>query len=157
MYLLDTVVISALRRQERHAPVAHWLQAQAPQTLYISVVTVGEIMYGAARQRRTQPAFAQLLEQWLEAVVTSFHDRVLPLDEATAKRWGLLHAELGYTNSDPSNSCHRTTPQLDSGHPQCTRLHPHGSQSNKPLRGGRRISTQNPLADAISVHRNWRC
>ena len=38
---------------------------------------------------------------------------------------------------------HRTTPQLDSGHPQCTRLHPHGSQSNKPLRGGRRISTQN--------------
>ena len=100
MYLLDTVVISALRRPERHAPVAHWLQAQAPQTLYISVVTVGEIMYGAARQRRTQPAFAQLLEQWLEAVVTSFHDRVLPLDEATAKRWGLLHAELGYTNSD---------------------------------------------------------
>ena len=42
MYLLDTVVISALRRPERHAPVAHWLKAQAPQTLYISVVTVGE-------------------------------------------------------------------------------------------------------------------
>jgi predicted nucleic acid-binding protein len=100
MYLLDTVVISALRRPERHAPVAHWLQAQAPQTLYISVVTVGEIMYGAARQRRAQPAFAQLLERWLETVMTSFHDRVLPLNEAAAKRWGLLHAELGYTNSD---------------------------------------------------------
>ena len=100
MYLLDTVVISALRRPERHTPVAHWLQAQAPQALYISVVTVGEIMYGAARQRRTQPAFAQLLERWLETVMTSFHDRVLPLNEAAAKRWGLLHAELGYTNSD---------------------------------------------------------
>ena len=57
-------------------------------------------MYGAARQRRKQSAFAELLERWLESVATSFHDRVLPFDEAAARRWGLLHAELGYTNSD---------------------------------------------------------
>ena len=57
-------------------------------------------MYGAARQRRTQPAFAELLDHWLESVATSFHDRILPFDEAAARRWGLLHAELGYTNSD---------------------------------------------------------
>ena len=100
MYLLDTVVVSALRRPERHVSVARWLQKQPPQGLYISVMTVGEIMYGAARQRRTQPAFAELLDRWLESVATSFHDRILPFDEAAARRWGLLHAELGYTNSD---------------------------------------------------------
>ena len=100
MYLLDTVVVSALRRPERHVSVTQWLQNQPTEDLYISVITVGEIMYGAARQRRTQPAFAELLDRWLESVVTSFHDRVLPFDEAAARRWGLLHAELSYTNSD---------------------------------------------------------
>ncbi len=57
-------------------------------------------MYGAARQRRKQPAFAELLDRWLESVSASFQYRVLPFDEAAARRWGLLHAELGYTNSD---------------------------------------------------------
>ena len=57
-------------------------------------------MYGVARQRRRQPAFAELLERWLESVATLFHDRVLPFDEAAARRWGLLHAELGYTSPD---------------------------------------------------------
>ena len=94
MYLLDTVVVSALRRPERHVSVARWLQDQPPQGLYISVITVGEIMYGVARQRRTQPAFAELLDRWLESVATSFHDRILPFDEAASRRWGLLHAEL---------------------------------------------------------------
>ena len=89
MYLLDTVVVSALRRSERHVSVARWLQDQPSQGLYISVITVGEIMYGAARQRGTQPAFAELLDRWLESVVTTFHDRVLPFDEAAARRWGV--------------------------------------------------------------------
>ena len=100
MYLLDTVVVSALRRPERHPSVARWLQVQPPDGLYISVITIGEMMYGAARQRRTQPGFAELLDHWLETVLTSFQDRLLPFDEAAARRWGLLHAELGYTNSD---------------------------------------------------------
>ena len=57
-------------------------------------------MYGAARQRRTQPGIFPAAGALLETVMTSFHDRVLPLNEAAAKRWGLLQAELGYTNSD---------------------------------------------------------
>ncbi len=100
MYLLDTVVVSALRRPERHAAVALWVQVQPPEDLYVSVITIGEIKYGAALQRRKQPAFAELLDRWLEAVANLFRDRVLPFDEAAARRWGLLHAELGYTNSD---------------------------------------------------------
>lgn len=100
MYLLDTVVVSALRRPERHAAVARWMQIQPPEGLYVSVITIGEIKYGAARQRRKQPDFAELLDRWLETVVISFRDRVLPFEEAAARRWGILHAELGYTNSD---------------------------------------------------------
>jgi len=80
--------------------VARWMQVQQPEDLYISVITLGEIKYGAARQRRKQPAFAELLDSWLETVANSFRDRVLPFDEAAAKHWGVLHAELGYTNSD---------------------------------------------------------
>ena len=76
------------------------MRAKPPEDLYISSLTIGEITYGAARQRRTQPAFAELLEPWLESVAASFQDRVLPFDEAPARRWGLLHVELGYTNTD---------------------------------------------------------
>ena len=91
MYLLDTVVISALRRPERHPQVSRWLQAQQPDAMYISAITVGEIRYGAERQRRMQPAFAELLERWLEYLRTWFQDRILPFDEGAANRWGALH------------------------------------------------------------------
>ena len=100
MYLLDTDVVSALRRPERNAVVSAWVRNQTPDRLYTGVITVGEILYGIARQRRRQPEFAAQLERWLESVATSFHERVLPFDEAAARRWGLLHAELGYTSSD---------------------------------------------------------
>ena len=100
MYLLDTVVVSALRRPERHLSVARWLATRPVEDLYISVITLGEIVYGASRQRAKQPAFADLLDRWLESVTSSFGDRILPFDDAAARRWGLLHAELGYTSSD---------------------------------------------------------
>lgn len=100
MYLLDTNVVSALRRPERNRAVSQWLFDQSPDDLYISVITVGEIEYGIARQRRTQPEFASRLEDWMESVRRSFSSRVLLFDEASARRWGRLHAKLGYTNSD---------------------------------------------------------
>ena len=76
------------------------MQVQPPEGLYISALAIGEIIYGATRQRWRQPAFAELLDGWLESVTVSFQDGVLPFDEAAARRWGLLHAELGYTNAD---------------------------------------------------------
>ena len=100
MYLLDTDVVSALRRPERNAVVSAWVRNQAPASLYTSVITVGEISYGIARQRRRQPEFAAQLERWLESVMELFKDRVLVFDDAAARRWGILHAELGFTSSD---------------------------------------------------------
>ena len=100
MYLLDTDVVSALRRPERNAVVSAWVRNQTPHRLYTSVITVGEIWYGIARQRRRQPEFAAQLERWLESVTALFKDRVLVFDDAAARRWGVLHAELGFTSSD---------------------------------------------------------
>ena len=100
MYLLDTDVVSALRRPERNAVVSAWVRNQTADRLYTSVITVGEILYGIARQRRRQPEFAAQLERWLESVTALFKDRVLVFDDAAARRWGVLHAELGFTSSD---------------------------------------------------------
>jgi predicted nucleic acid-binding protein len=100
MYLLDTDVVSALRRPERNAVVSAWVRNQTSDRLYTSVITVGEILYGIARQRRRQPEFAAQLERWLESVTALFKDRVLVFDDAAARRWGVLHAELGFTSSD---------------------------------------------------------
>ena len=100
MYLLDTNVVSALRRPERNRAVSQWLFGQSPDDLYISVITVGEIEYGIARQRRRQPEFASRLEDWMDSVRLFFGSRILLFDEASAMRWGHLHAELGYTSSD---------------------------------------------------------
>lgn len=100
MYLLDTDVVSALRRPERNAVVSAWVRNQTADRLYTSVITVGEISYGIARQRRRQPEFAAQLERWLESVMALFKDRVLVFDDAAARRWGILHAELGFTSSD---------------------------------------------------------
>ena len=100
MYLLDTDVVSALRRPERNAVVSAWVRNQTADRLYTSVITVGEILYGIARQRRRQPEFAAQLERWLESVMALFKDRVLVFDDAAARRWGILHAELGFTSSD---------------------------------------------------------
>ena len=100
MYLLDTDVVSALRRPERNVVVSAWVRNQTADSLYTSVITVGEILYGIARQRRRQPEFAAQLERWLESVTELFKDRVLVFDDAAARRWGILHAELGFTSSD---------------------------------------------------------
>ena len=100
MYLLDTDVISASRRPERNAVVSAWVRNQTPDSLYTSAITVGEIWYGIARQRRRQPEFAAQLERWIETTMALFKDRVLVFDDAAAKRWGVLYAELGFTSSD---------------------------------------------------------
>ena len=76
------------------------MRNQTPDRLYTSVITVGEILYGIARQRRRQPDFAAQLERWLESLMALFRDRVLVFDDAAARHWGILHAELGYTSSD---------------------------------------------------------
>ena len=100
MYLLDTNVISALRRPGRHPGPRLWLEAQRASDVYVSVVTIGEMERGIARQAPVNPDFARDLALWAERMLAWFADRVLPVDAATARRWGRLSASLGNHDAD---------------------------------------------------------
>ena len=94
MYLLDTNVVSALRRPERHPAPALWLKDQRASDVYLSVVTLGEIERGIALQITRDPDFARDLAEWFEQTLSWFADRILPVDTATSRRWGRLSASI---------------------------------------------------------------
>ena len=93
-YLLDTNVLSELRRKQTDPGVANWFAARAPMTLYLSALTMGEIRSGIAGA--TPPARRQALSDWLETDLPAyFAGRTLPVDGAVAQRWGRLLADAG--------------------------------------------------------------
>ncbi|WP_337877351.1 type II toxin-antitoxin system VapC family toxin [Elioraea sp.] len=100
MYLLDTVVVSALRRQDRFPQVAGWVRKQRTADLFLSVISVGEIEKGIARQRTADPAFADTLAAWLDWILSVYGDRILPFDLGSARRWGRLCATVGNESAD---------------------------------------------------------
>jgi hypothetical protein len=75
--------------------VAKWFERQRTTDLFLSVISIGEIERGIARQRTTDPGFAGALGDWLDRVLTLYGERVLPFDLRTARRWGALSAALG--------------------------------------------------------------
>ena len=99
-FLLDTDVLSALRRRERNPKTALWVTTQRTADLYLSVVTVGEVERGITQQQRRDPLFAHELALWLDRVLAWYGDRILPVDVPTARRWGHLSATLGHQSAD---------------------------------------------------------
>lgn len=100
MYLLDTVVLSELRKKDRHPGVVRWLQGRPADDIFLSAVTIGEIERGIGRQRSKDPAFAEALEFWLDRTIQIYADRILPVDTRIARRWGSLSARLGHDGAD---------------------------------------------------------
>lgn len=100
MFLLDTDVLSALRRRDRNPEVARWVERQRTSDLYLSVVTVGEIERGITQQQHHNPPFARELAIWQDRLLAWYSDRILPVDTATARRWGRLSATLGHDSAD---------------------------------------------------------
>ena len=100
MYLLDTNVVSALRRPDRYPGPIAWLQAQRPSDVFLSVVTIGEVERGIAQQQHRNPSFAQELSVWLDRGLGWYGDRVLGVDVPTARRWGRLSGDLGHESAD---------------------------------------------------------
>ena len=88
MYLLDTNVVSELRRSRPHQGVLNWISDAAPEQLYLSAVTVGEIQAGIELTREQDSAKAEELEDWLGRVLTSYN--VLPMDAAAFRVWARL-------------------------------------------------------------------
>lgn len=100
MFLLDTDVVSLLRRPDRHPAPARWLRAQRPTDVFISVVTLAEMERGLAQQRRRDPAFARDLDDWMEQTTASFAGRILGVDSAAARLWGRMSGDIGHFNVD---------------------------------------------------------
>lgn len=100
MYILDTNVISAVRRPDRAPTVAAWLRGKAEQDLFLSVITLGEIERGIRQQETRDPGFAHDLRAWLDRTVLLFSDRLLPFEAEDARIWGRLSAEIGHDGAD---------------------------------------------------------
>jgi predicted nucleic acid-binding protein len=100
MYILDTNVISVVRRPDRAPKVAAWLRSKAEQDLFLSVVTLGEIERGIRQQETRAPDFARDLRAWLDRTVLLFSDRLLAFEAADARIWGRLSAEIGHNGAD---------------------------------------------------------
>ena len=89
MYLLDTNVVSELRRAEPHAAILAWLFSVRDRQLHLSSITIAELQRGAQLVRARHPLFAEELEAWLEeATLGQFS--VLPFDTAAARAWGRM-------------------------------------------------------------------
>lgn len=100
IYILDTNVISAVRRPDRAPQVARWLGARDDGALFLSVITLGEIERGIALQARRDPAFASDLRAWVTRTVSVFGDRILDFTEGDARYWGALSARIGHPGAD---------------------------------------------------------
>ena len=89
-YLIDTNIISELRRPKRSLPVVRWFGSVEVESLYLSVLTLGELRRGVERLRLKDAVTANALDQWLTGVRTEFADRILPITDAVTEQWGRL-------------------------------------------------------------------
>jgi len=87
-YLLDTNVMSETRRKKADLGVMAFLESANSASLFLSVLTIGELRKGVAAKMRTDPATAKSLAAWVEGLEFGFADRILGIDAATARLWG---------------------------------------------------------------------
>jgi toxin FitB len=87
MYLLDTNVVSELRRSRPHGAILAWLREVADADIHLSAVTIGELQAGI-EMTREHPAKAAEIEAWLEQVAQTYN--VLPMDAGIFRAWARL-------------------------------------------------------------------
>jgi predicted nucleic acid-binding protein len=90
MYLVDTNVVSEARRGTREAVA--WLRSVNPSTIYLSVLTLGEIMKGIAMKERANARAAARLTEWLQKLRRDHADRILPISDHISIEWGRIAA-----------------------------------------------------------------
>ena len=92
MYLLDTNVVSELRRPSPHPAVLAWIRDIPADQLYLSAVTIGEIQAGIERTRQQDVAKAEQLETWLDQVLATYN--LLAVDAGAFRVWAkLMHRQ----------------------------------------------------------------
>ena len=99
MYLLDTNVVSELRRRQPHRAVLDWITNIPADQLFVSVVTVGEIQAGIEITREQDVVKAEELEDWLDKVLASYS--VLPMNAPAFREWArLMHRKSDTITED---------------------------------------------------------
>ena len=91
-YLLDTNVLSETRKPRPNANVLRWFARVAGDDLYLSVLGIGEVRQGIERLRRRDPARADEIDAWLDALEQGYADRIAPVTAEIADEWGRLNA-----------------------------------------------------------------
>jgi len=92
-YLIDTNVISEVRKRERcDRHVSAWYASITDEDLFLSTLVLGEIRKGVERARPRDAVKAAALERWLRDVETAFEGRVLGIDNAVSDQWGRMSA-----------------------------------------------------------------
>jgi hypothetical protein len=92
MYLLDTNIISELRRPRPHAGAVAWLSGVAPDQVFLSAVTLGELQAGVENTRQKDAGRAEIIESWIDGVAASYN--VLPMDGRAFRCWAqLMHGK----------------------------------------------------------------
>lgn len=91
-YLLDTNVLSELRKRERaNRHVRAWFDLAQDESLFLSALVFGELRLGIEQRRRRDPIAAGVIERWLDSIVTLYAARILPVDRLIAEQWGRLN------------------------------------------------------------------
>jgi predicted nucleic acid-binding protein len=89
-YLLDTNVLSEVRKPRGDERVKRWGSSKSADELYLSVLVVGEVRRGIERLKRRDPEGAEVYEPWLATVLHDYADRILPVDGEVAEEWGRM-------------------------------------------------------------------
>lgn len=89
-YLLDTNVVSELRKPKPHGAVVAWIKSLRPEQLSLSAVTIGELQAGVELTRKNDAAKAVEIESWLSAIEGAH--TVLPMDSTCFREWARLKA-----------------------------------------------------------------
>jgi toxin FitB len=90
IYLIDTNVLSEIRKSRPDPNVMHWFHSVALDQCAIGVITLGEIRRGIEKRKRTDAAYAVMLEQWLAYLEHAYEGRIWAFDRASAEQWGRL-------------------------------------------------------------------
>lgn len=91
-FLLDTNVVSEIRKKAPNAGVETWFASVSAAEVYLSVLVVGEIRQGIERLLRRDAAQAEVFQRWLAQLVDTFSDRIVPITTDVADTWGRLNA-----------------------------------------------------------------
>lgn len=141
MYLLDTMVVSELRKARPHGAVVAWLARMHDRDLRLSAVTLGEIQAGIELTRKQNPQRASELSRWLDGIAANWN--VLPLDGETMRTWARF--------------MHGRSPDLIEDAMIAATAHQHGlTVATRNLRDFQHfgVPTIDPFATASSSDRN---